>query len=97
MAHDDVLKEYVQSATSPNGDWHLNVPVGFSLEADAEITMGRQRKSMRCVSRLGHKTRRSSTPSRSPALNSSIVTDSYNLAITEDCGRAASSTAKLRG
>lgn len=38
--HDDVLEKYVRSEKSPGGGWRLNFPVGFSLEDDAEITIG---------------------------------------------------------
>src|SRR6056297_1217790 len=40
MSHDDILKRYIQSETAPKGDWRLNVPVGFSLEDNAQVTMG---------------------------------------------------------
>lgn len=34
--HDDLVEQYVRSQSSPDGEWWLNVPVGFEFENHAE-------------------------------------------------------------
>lgn len=40
VSHAQVLQMYIESETSPSGEWWLEVPVGFDYEDDATITMG---------------------------------------------------------
>lgn len=38
--HDEVLRQFIQSNKSPEGEWWLNLPIGFNAENEGEILVG---------------------------------------------------------
>jgi len=42
--HGTLLKKFIESTTSPEGDWWLNIPVGLASERDGEILVGGTRE-----------------------------------------------------